>query len=73
MLPHDGLTPLDAAIQIGHADVVEALLDAADVFESSTDISRLLRIAVQYGHLDVILVLLARGAKTYMALLVMTV
>ena len=63
--PCDGFAPLDAAIQIGHTAVVEALLDALDVFEGPTDISRLLRLAAQNGHLDVVLLLLARGANIH--------
>lgn len=59
-----GLTAALAwAAEHGHADAVEALLNAgADVHASS---ERALRWAAAYGHADVVKLLLAAGAEVY--------
>ena len=56
---------MDVAIQFGHTPVVEVLLDAFGASERPPDTSRSLRLAAQCGHLNVLILLLARGANIH--------
>eukprot|EP00613_Pedinella_sp_CCMP2098_P077030 CAMPEP_0171938560 /NCGR_PEP_ID=MMETSP0993-20121228/35586_1 /TAXON_ID=483369 /ORGANISM="non described non described, Strain CCMP2098" /LENGTH=178 /DNA_ID=CAMNT_0012580181 /DNA_START=134 /DNA_END=667 /DNA_ORIENTATION=+ len=65
---NDGFTPLCIAVQKGHLDVVQLLLDGgAAVNQASNDGSTLLLSAVHQGRLDVVQLLLKRGAAVNQA------
>ena len=64
----DGMDPLLAAVQMGHIEIAEMLIDAgAEVNTRSKGVNAVM-LARDKGHLDIERLLLERGAKAELSL-----
>ena len=59
----DGMDPLLAAVQMGHFEIVEMLLDAGAEVNTRAKGVNAVMLAREKGHMDIERLLLERGAK----------